>query len=441
MIVEITEDNLDLIKNPVMRSYAEIYTHISNQFMEKILQTGIEIDPTDYSEQVARKMAVLRKKGATIRNDGKSVFINQISPACVACQTGVGCATFFTSLKCNRDCFYCFNPNQENYEYYRENKCDTVSELEAAHKRKQKANHLALTGGEPLLYKPEALSFFACAKKNFPGVYTRLYTSGDYVDREILESLKETQLDEIRFSIRMRDLERGNNHIFDRIALAKEYIPQVMVEMPVLPDSLNLMKDILIRLDQLELFSINLLELCFPLNNADEFNRRGYAVKSMPFRVLYDYWYAGGLPIARSELVCLDLLEFALDNKLKLGIHYCSLENKHTGQIYQQNMARSISKTKYFSRKDYFLKSAKVFGDDSVSVKRYFDKKEIRDYELNEEHNYLEFHISNIRLLKMLDVQVGLCTSVLENRHGENFLRELKVELTTPNTFQLSKDV
>jgi hypothetical protein len=41
----------------------------------------------------------------------------------------------------------------------------------------------------------------------------------------------------------------------------------------------------------------------------------------------------------------------------------------------------------------------------------------------------------------MLDVQIGLCTSVLENRNGEDYVRELKVELTTPNTFQLSKDV
>jgi pyruvate formate-lyase activating enzyme-like uncharacterized protein len=441
VIVEITKDTLDLIKNPALRSYAEIYTRISKQFMERIHQTGIEIDPLDYSEQVISKINMLRKKGATIRNDGKSVFINQISPACVACQTGVGSATFFTSLKCNRDCFYCFNPNQENYDYYRENICDTVSELEAARKRKQRAKHLALTGGEPLLHKPEALSFFASAKKNFSGVHTRLYTSGDYVDQEVLESLKETHLDEIRFSIRMQDLERGNNYIFDRIALAKAYIPQVMVEMPILPDSLDVMKDILVRLDHLGLFSINLLELCFPLNNADEFKRRGYSVKSTPFRVLYDYWYAGGLPIARSELVCLDLLVFALDNNLKLGIHYCSLENKQTGQIYQQNIAHPTSKIKYFSRRDYFLKSAKVFGDDTIAVKRFFDRKGVNDYEVNEEYNYLEFHVSKIRSLKMLDVQIGLCTSVLENRNGEDYVRELKVELTTPNTFQLSKDV
>jgi len=124
-----------------------------------------------------------------------------------------------------------------------------------------------------------------------------------------------------------------------------------------------------------------------------------------------------------------------------LGIHYCSLENKQTGQIYQQNISYPTSKIKYFSRRDYFLKSAKVFGDDVIIVKQFFDKKGDYDYEINEEYKFIEFHVSKIRSLKKLDVQVGLCTSVLENRDGEDYMRELKVELTTPDSFQISKDV
>ena len=443
MIEAINEGNLTMIKNQDLRSYAEIYARIADKFLDGILETGISIDPVDHTREYEEKIETLRKKGAEIRNDGKSVYVNKISPACIACQTGVGSATFFTSLKCNRDCFYCFNPNQENYEYYRDNIADTVSELRAAKERGQKAFHLALTGGEPLLYKPEAIDFFTKAKEIFPEVYTRLYTSGDFVDAEILTSLKEAKLDEIRFSIRMQDLERGNNYIFDRIKLAKEYIPQVMVEMPILPGTLEVMKDVLVRLDELDLYSINLLELCFPRNNVDEFNKRGYQIKKRPFRVLYDYWYAGGLPVSQSELECLDLLEFVLDNKLKLGVHYCSLENKHTGQIYQQNFGLPLDGIKYFSNRDYFLKSAKVFGEDRVPVQQILDKNAIIDYEINEEYNYLEFNIKHIRMLNKLDenLEIGLCTSVFEEREGDLVVRELKVDLTTPKTFQISKDV
>jgi len=44
-----------------------------------------------------------------------------------------------------------------------------------------------------------------------------------------------------------------------------------MVEMPVIPGSLEEMKDLLKKLDSLGIFGINLLEFCFPLNNAQVF--------------------------------------------------------------------------------------------------------------------------------------------------------------------------
>jgi uncharacterized protein len=441
MIQEINRNNLDSVRNPMMRSYIERYLLIHEDYLDQIRQTGIEIDPSDNREQVEDKINLLREKGARVRNDAKSIYINRISDACVACQTGVGSATYFISLKCHRDCFYCFNPDQENYLFYQDHLRPVLEELEQAHQRNLKVKHLALTGGEPLLHKAETYEFFRQAHTYFPHAYLRLYTCGDHIDEETLQELKNSGLQEIRFSIRMHDLEKGRRHTLNRIALAKSYIPNVMVEMPVLPDTLGEMKALLVELDQLEIYSINLLEFCYPLNNADIFRQKGYRVKSHPYRVLYNYWYAGGLPVAGSDLACLDLVEFAIDFGLKLGVHYCSLENKHTGQIYQQNTSCSIPPTKFFSKKDYFLKSAKVFGEDIAPVRAFFRKKGIDRFDVNEEYNYLEFHISQIRSLKKLGVQVGLCTSVFEKRGTDNYLRELKVDLAIPESFILSKDV
>ena len=83
--------------------------------------------------------------------------------------------------------------------------------------------------------------------------------------------LQEAGLNEIRFSIRMHDSEQSRRHIYERIALAKRYIPQVMVEMPVLPGTLETMKDILLELDRLDIHSVNLLEFCYPYFNAEAF--------------------------------------------------------------------------------------------------------------------------------------------------------------------------
>ena len=441
MILDVTKSTLDEIKNPVVREYANKYVQIYQDFMQQVRGMGLEIEAEDSSAAVTQRVANLRKKGTQVRNNAKSLYVNAISPSCVACQTGIGSSTFFVSLKCHRDCFYCFNPNQEEYEHYREHKRDVIGELDELRQTTPRMGHIALTGGEPLLYKDETVRFFEHTRELYPDSHTRLYTSGDHIDREILESLQKSGLKEIRFSIRMHDLEKGQRYTYERIALAREYIPRVMVEMPVLPNTFEEMKDLLRELDRLGIFGINLLEFCFPLNNVDAFREKGYKIKARPFRVLYDYWYAGGLPIAGSETVCLDLIEFAVESGLKLGVHYCSLENKHTGQMYKQNSGHQLPRRVYFSQRDYFLKTAKVFGEDVTAVQKAFDKSGYRDYVISEQHNSLEFHINQISTLKKMDIVVGISSQVVETRDNEQVMRELKVDVSTPQTFRLSTDV
>ncbi|MFZ5857934.1 MAG: radical SAM protein [Chloroflexota bacterium] len=436
MILDINQTTLDSIKNPTLREYAGIYVRIERDFIQQIKESGVEFAVEDTNAWFAERLSGLRKKSAIIRNGDKSIYTKRISPSCEACQIGVTSSTFFVSLKCHRDCFYCFNPNQENYEYFREHTRDTIAELDALHETNPAIKHLALTGGEPLLFKDKTYRFFEHARQQFPGAHKRLYTCGDHIDVETLEHLQAAGLDEIRFSIRMHDLAKGQTRTYETIALAMKYVPNVMVEMPVLPDTLDEMKDVLLRLDALGIFGINLLEFCFPLNNVHIYREKGYKIKARPFRVLYNYWYAGGLPVAGSEEICLDLVEFALENDLKMGVHYCSLENKHTGQVYQQNNNRKNMPMLHFSQKDYFLKSAKVFGEEMKFVRSEFEKNGIDDYRVDEERDFMEFHIDKIKLLKKLDVEVGISINVLEEREGELFLRELKLDVTTPQTFR-----
>lgn len=438
MITDVSESTLPSIRNAALRAYAEQYIHIYNDFRQQVRQMSMDFAAEDNSAQIRVRIRELVKRGAVVRNDGKSVYVNRISPSCVACQTSVGSHTFFVSLKCHRDCFFCFNPNQEDYEQNRERLRDLSVELNALHEAGHRVQHLALTGGEPLLHKRETLQFFQQARGMFPGSYTRLYTCGDHLDRDTLRSLQESGMNEIRFSLRLEDTENARRHTFNQIALAREYIPNVMVEMPVLPGALTAMQAVLLELDRLDVFGINLLELCFPYHNAQEFRRRGYQIKTRPFRVLYNYWYAGGLPVAGSEETCLDLLEFALEKKLRLGVHYCSLENKHTGQIYQQNAGYHHAGTLYFSQKDYFLKSAKVFGEDVPVAQGLLDKKGDQDYSIDQEHQALVFPVNKVKLLKGVVAEVGISSSVLEERDGGWVLRELKLDVTAPESFKLS---
>ena len=188
----------------------------------------------------------VEKKGATLRNRDNSVCANSISPSCIACQTGKGSVTYFISLRCHRKCFYCFNPNQDGFDHFSEekNERNLISELNNAKERARNLNILHLLG-RTIVVQARAVDFFAHAKKTYPKGYTRLYTSGDHINEELLQELKDSNLDEIRFSVRLHDQEKGIQHTLDRIKLAKEYIPFVMVEMPVVPFELEKMKEVL----------------------------------------------------------------------------------------------------------------------------------------------------------------------------------------------------
>jgi pyruvate formate-lyase activating enzyme-like uncharacterized protein len=441
MIIGLDHTSITKIKNTSFSTYASRYLDIQDQFLKQIESTGIEIEQGTHDEEIKTAIQQLKQKGAVLRNDDKSIYINRISPACIVCREGVGSATFFISLQCNRDCYFCFNPNQENYQYFTQHKRNLIQELDQIRTSGQRIHHLALTGGEPLLHMQEAIDFFRHAKEHFPETHTRLYTCGDFIDDEILRTLKEAGLQEIRFSIRLHDRMESQQETLDRIALSMEYIPSVMVEMPVLPDSFDRMKEILIQLDQIGISSINLLEFCFPFRNARTFRNKGYQIKNPPYRVLYNYWYAGGLPIAGSELICLQLIEFAIDEGLEIGVHYCSLENKHTGQIYQQNYGKKVSGRYHFSEKDFFFKSAKVFGEDIPKVLDRFHASRQQSTFMDTDHDYLEFHPNKIDILRDLDVEVGICYFVLEMREDDEVMRELKVDLVYPAQFDFENDV
>ena len=251
-----------------------------------------------------------------------------------------------------------------------------AGELRQAHASGARFRHLAVTGGEPCLHQPEVLDFLRVAKELYPGVHVRMYTSGDGLDDGFLQALAAGGLDEVRFSAKPADGGGFDRAPFDRMAAAVAALPDVMVEMPVVPGTLQDMKGLLRRLDAEGVRGINLLEFCFPLANAEAFASRGFRLRKNPYVIPYNYWYAGGLPVAGSESEGLALLAFAREAGLSLGVHYCSLDNKHTGQIFQQNKLfnldarfRKAHAWLDFDAADYFLKCAKAFGDDVAPVR------------------------------------------------------------------------
>lgn len=431
MTKAITKDTISEISNPDFVRYAQMYIDIEEDYRDQVRNFGLPFADDVFINTDSEKVHELEERGLVVANDRKSLTYGWVSPSCIVCREGFNTATFSISTQCSRNCFFCFNPNQVDYEKFKSEKDDVVEKLAAHSQAGDDFIDLALTGGEPLLHKPEVEEFFRQAKALYPHAYVRLYTSGDFLDEEFLQVLRDCGLDEIRISVKMDDEVSSLERTLDLLELSKEYISRVLVEMPVMPDEFERMKALLLVLDEIEIDGINLLELCFPGHNAEEFAKRGYQLKSQLYRVFYNYIYAGGLPIAGSEEVCIKLLEYAIDEGLRLGVHYCSLENKFSGQVNLQNRPH-VAKYPFceLSESDYFLKSIKAFGEDIPEVERILRSKDI-NYYIDTDDSFIQFHPRYLEVVRasLPAVELGLAYSIVEQRAENIALRELRIEL------------
>ncbi|MGG4607581.1 radical SAM protein [Providencia sp. Me31A] len=445
MIYPITDRTLSVLNNQKFKRYVMRYLDIEQQTQQAIKEYGLNFEtPFLQQNEIEQLKLEIKNYGAVFANNGKSIHCNWLSSACVQCRTGEGSHTTFLSLKCHRDCYFCFNPNQENYQYFQQEMRDAIGEVEAIAEQNYPLTHIALTGGEPLLFRQESIAFFQTVQQKLPQVHSRLYTAGDPLDRNTARALAKAGLQEIRFSIKIDDPKARITKILQRIALAREIFPTVMVEMPVIPGTEQQMFQLLIQLDDIGIDGINLLEFCFPLTNSEAYQSRGFTLKNPPYEVYYNYWYAGGLAVAQSELACLRVLKFALENQLAIGVHYCSLENKHTGQVYQSNAFFEqrkdvIGEHYYFSSQDYFFKSAKVFGDDCETVANLLKRAGV-SYHQELLHGFLQFNPESIFLLSSLtELPIALTSHIIEpDEQGNPLIKEVRIQMTTPTDFLLT---
>lgn len=418
--------------DPTLQAWLGEYDGIYADYLADLEAAGVDFGVRNANEKVnAQLKRRLRDKGALFRNGDASISTNGISTACEACTGCAGSQTFYFSLRCHRNCYFCFNPNQAEYEEHLQHDRDWRGEFRELVREGRTMTHVALTGGEPLLRPEETLAFFEEAHALWPSAHLRLYTAGDLLDEDTLRGMIERGLSEIRFSVKLEDDKTVQEEVLDRIRMACGHDVDVMVEMPVVPDATDEMKQLLGRLERIGITGINLLEFCFPFYNWPEFARRGFKVKNPPFPVLYNYEYAGSLPIEGSEETCLELLEYAIDSGFSLGVHYCSLENKHRDQICQQNHAADFDDPCYeLDAEDFFFKTLKAFGNDAALVRTFFAGAGAAGqgggrWRYDRGDDCVLLHPSLAPLLAEAPIRLAESVNVLEWRDSGVILREL----------------
>lgn len=369
------------------------YDAVAQRYVKALEDKGLVFaEQHAHESRCAHLRKTLIERGVKDRNAGASLSIGHLSPACVECTGNRGSETFSTTFKCHRDCYFCFNHNQPDYEKFFNEGCPWEEGLALSASKNDTLACVGLTGGEPLLDLENALLLLKRAGDIWPKAHKRMYTSGDLLTEESAQRLRAAGLDEIRFSVKDDDSAEQQKRVIDALRLAKQFIPSVMVEMPVIPGAQKSMQELFRRFDEVGIDGINLLEFCFPFCNWEEFSQRGFTLKNPPFEVMYDYGYSGGLAVAGSEEVILELMLWALDEEISFGMHYCSLENKHRSEIRQKNeRSAHVHPCIEFDEDDFFLKTAKVFGSDREIARPLLERAGCTDFIEDSDEQSLAF--------------------------------------------------
>lgn len=440
-MLPLNESHLKCASSDTYRAYLRHFVNEAKNFeaVQSSFGVPIENDPQALARVAALKSQLLAM-GVRSRNDGKSLVWGPLSPACARCRTGVKSVSEFISLACTRSCWFCFNKNQHDFKDYRKAKKDWKAELAAYHKSMGSLDYVALTGGEPLLYPQECLEFFRTAKSMNPQVHGRLYTSGDGLTPDLMKQLAEAGLSEIRFSIKLDDPAESQERTLSLIQQAVDIIPAVMVEMPVVPGTHDETIALLRRLEACGAFGINLLELCFPLHNAAAYKARGFKLKAHPYQVLYDYGYAGALPVAGSEELALRLMHEEVSRGTKLGLHYCSLENKNTAQLFDQNAGGKRAIPLYaFSSRSFFYETLRAFGLDAFIIAESLEAAGCA-HALDQEEAMVQFSPADIAAVASCakSVTLFLASATIEyDQTGAARFREVDLHVLEPSDYDM----
>lgn len=90
------------------KEYIAAFDEVKADFEKSVAEFGLPFEAKETQFRETR-VCVAEQCGCHCENGNASLWRNWISPACVACRTGERTATFFTSLKCSRHCYFCFN--------------------------------------------------------------------------------------------------------------------------------------------------------------------------------------------------------------------------------------------------------------------------------------------------------------------------------------------
>jgi uncharacterized protein len=242
-------------------------------------------------------------------------YHHQISKGCKICGQGTWSCLFITG-KCNASCFYCPASQLNDEIPATQNLTFKTPEAYAEYINFFNFKGVSFSGGEPLLFFDRTLKYLEHLRKNCtPEIYIWMYTNGILADKMKFEKLASAGLNEVRFDI------GATGYNLDKIKFAKGLIPDTTIEIPAVPEEKDKIINLLPHMIKAGVTNLNLHQLRLTKHNAPKLSKRNYT-----------YINAEQPIVLESELAALEILKYARENHLEIGINYCSFFFKNRFQ-------------------------------------------------------------------------------------------------------------
>lgn len=242
-------------------------------------------------------------------------FYNGISKGCQICGEGKWSCLFITN-KCNAKCFYCPTSQDEDSIPGTQNLTFETPEAYAEYINHFDFKGVGISGGEPFLYFDKTITYIK-ALRNLcsPELYIWIYTNGILVNELKLKQLADCGLNEIRFDI------GATNYNISKLKTAGRFIEHVTVEIPAVPEEQNTLLALLPELIQAGVTNINLHQMRLTKYNLSKLAKKNYT-----------YIPAERPLVLESEISALEIMAYVRENKMPIGINYCSFHFKNRFQ-------------------------------------------------------------------------------------------------------------
>ncbi|MBN1561410.1 radical SAM protein [candidate division KSB1 bacterium] len=315
--------SLHFFNNPEKKAVRAVDEYRASLIEQNRIEYGADYDhiafmsPSEAAELTAARQRLVDELGSYAQFGYKrtKVDVSRLSPGCRLCAEGTWSCLFISGL-CNAHCLYCPSsqdqvgvpmtntlqfPRPDDYAAY-------IEEFGFA--------GVSLSGGEPLLTLEKSVEFLKRIKTQFGDrVYFWIYTNGLLLTVDRALQLRDAGIDEIRFNIGATD------YRLDFVRHAIGIIPTVTVEIPALPDKIELLKAKIGEMKDQGVDYLNLHQLRLTPYNCRHL-----------LKLDYSFAHGENVTVPASEIAALKLLRYNFEHEIGLPINYCSFVYKNRFQ-------------------------------------------------------------------------------------------------------------